>query len=57
MPYSPELSLRLRKLQDAADRVRRACESFVFTPFMTTGEVTPASVMAAIDKEFPDVAP
>lgn len=57
MPYSPELSLRLRKLQDAADRVRRACESFVFTPFETTGEVTPASIMAAIDKEFPDVAP
>ena len=57
MPYSPELNARLQKLQDAADRVHKACESFVFTPFSTTIETTPASVMAAIDKEFPDVAP
>ena len=57
MPYSPELSLRLHKLQDVAGRVRRACESFLSAPFATTGEVTSASIMAAIDKEFPDVAP
>ena len=57
MPYSLELSARLQKLQDVADRVRRACESFIFTPFMARDEATPVSIMAAIDKEFPDVAP
>lgn len=54
MPYSSELSLRLQKLQDVADRVRRACESFIFMPWMAKDETTPASVMAAISKEFPD---